>query len=191
LVGLAAAAARRRQCGREDGVGRREDAGPGDILLFARPNQTRDYLIKWVTGSCYYHAALAVGDGTVIEARPRGVIHNDLRGREGEYAVIPAPGGRGREALAWAEAHLGDGFDDEDMLVIALEHVFRHWKINYTRPGRFSCAELVAAAYRDAGVDLVPAKRPSEIAPGDFAPLLPARRQDDTSGTPTFHHALA
>ena len=147
---------------------------PGDILLFFRPNRTRDYLIEWVTGSHFYHAALWAGANTVIEARPAGVVHNSLRGREGEYVIVPAPGRdeRGTAAFAWAQTQLGSPFDRTDMLVIGLEHLFRHWRINYTRPGSYSCGELVAEAYFHAGVRLVPEKKPSETAPSDLARCL-------------------
>lgn len=148
----------------------------GDILLFFRPNRIRDYFIEWITGSHFYHAALYAGEKHVIEARPQGVIYNDLRGRESEYIILRAPGGQGcgAAALQWSKLQLGDPFDQMDLVVIALEHLFHYWKINYARPGRYTCAALVATCYfRGAGVRLVPDRDLDEVAPGDLGRLLP------------------
>jgi hypothetical protein len=147
---------------------------PGDILLFHHVARLRDVLITMVTHSPFYHTALYAGDGHVIEARPQGVIHNDLRGREQNFVVIPAPEGQGEAALTWARGQLGASFDRFDFLVIFLEHVFTHWHINYTPHGRYTCAELVVTAYQQVGVRLIPEKAVDEIAPGDLARLLPA-----------------
>jgi uncharacterized protein YycO len=154
------------------GYGRRTRPQPGDILLFFRPNRLRDYLIEAVTGSRFYHAALFAGDDRVIEASPAGVWENTLRGREGEFVTLPAPDGAGKQALAWARTQIGDPFDNLDVGVIFLERLFRGWRINYTMPGRYSCAELVADAFRHAGVDLIPDNKPSETAPADLAKRL-------------------
>lgn len=156
---------------------------PGDILLFTHGPRLRDVLIVMVTRSPFYHAALYAGDGQVIEARPQGVIHNDLQGREHHFAVLPAPEGKGEAALAWAKAHLGARFDRLDLLVIFLEHLFTHWHINYTPGDKYTCAELVATAFQHAGVRLVPEKELDEIAPADLARLLPPAVQPD-AGNP-------
>ncbi len=145
---------------------------PGDILLFHHVARLRDVLITMVTHSSFYHTALYAGDGQVIEARPQGVIRNDLRGREQNFVVIPAPEGRGRAALTWAEGQLGAPFDRLDFLVVFLEHVFKHWHINYTPHGRYTCAELVVTAYQQAGVRLIPEKDVDEIVPGDLVRYL-------------------
>lgn len=158
-------------------------AKPGDILLFFRPNRSRDYLIKWVTGSRFYHVALWAAPGQVVEARPKGVVEEGLEGREDEYIVVPAPQNRGEAALVWARTQQGAPFDTDDLIVVGLEHLFRHWKINYTKPGYYTCSELVVCAYRQAGVPLLPEKELSEIAPGDLAILLDA--EEDGSGTMT------
>ena len=151
----------------------RQSPQPGDILLFYRPRRGRDYFIRWLTRSPFYHAALFAGDNTVVEARPAGVGHNDLAGREDGFVVIPAPEARGAAALAWAKTQIGDKFDRKDFLVIWLEHVFVGWHINYAPPGRYTCAELITAAFRQAGFDPFPGEENSEIDPGDWAKYLP------------------
>lgn len=58
------------------------------------------------------------------------------------------------------------------MFVIALEHIFTHWHINYTTPDRYTCAEFVATAFDHAGVRLFPKMDLDEIAPANLAALL-------------------
>ena len=41
--------------------------------------------------------------------------------------------------------------------------------MNYTLPGCFTCGELVAIAYEQVGVPLVPNKKPYKISPGDIS----------------------
>jgi len=151
-----------------------DDPKPGDILLFYRPWRGRDYFIRWVTRSPFYHTAIYAGNGTVIEARPKGVSHNDLRGREDAYLVIPAPENKGEAALAWAKTRIGDPYDPLDGLVIGLEHVFVRWHINYTPPGRYTCAGFVTAAFEQAGFIPFPGRDYHDIAPADWACYLPA-----------------
>ena len=146
---------------------------PGDVLLFVRPHRLFDYLIKLMTLSKYYHAALYGGDGLVWEARPRGVECNDLRGRQGAYVVIPAPGGKGMEALAWAKTQKGAGYDRLDNLVVILEHVFVRLRLNIVPKGKYSCAEFVATAFYHAGERLFPDRDLNDIEPKDFARLCP------------------
>ena len=73
---------------------------PGDILLFHNA-RGMNKLITWFTGSPFYHAALYAGDGHTVEARTPGVVRQDLRGRENDFVVAPAPESKGAAALAW------------------------------------------------------------------------------------------
>ncbi len=175
----------RHQRGRDPAhtEGREIDPKPGDILLFHHVARLRDILIVLVTRSPFYHAALYAGEMRVIEARPQGVIHNDLKGREQNFVVLPAPQAKGEAALAWAKCQLGARFDRGDFLIIFLEHIFTHWHINYTTPDMYTCAELVTAAFQQAGVELVPGKDPDEVAPADLARLLPPAAQPPASMT--------
>ena len=146
----------------------------GDILLFSRPRRKRDWVIRWVTHSKYFHCAIYAGDWHVIEARPKGVARNDLRGREHGFVTISAPEGKGEEALNWVRGKLGEGFDQMDMVVILLEHIFWHLRINYTPRGKYTCAELVVEAFRNCGVPLCPGKPMAQVVPDDFSKLIPA-----------------
>ena len=154
-----------------------QEPQPGDILLFFLPHRKRDYLIKWVTRSRFYHAGIYAGGNRLIESRPKGVIDNDLCGREKAFVTLPAPDGKGEAALAWAKTQMGSPYDDRDVLVIFLEHVFTHWHINYNPLGKYTCGEFIAAAFQKAGVTLVPGMEVSSVSPGDIAHLLPKDEQ--------------
>jgi hypothetical protein len=144
---------------------------PGDILLFHKARGL-NRLITWFTRSPFYHVALYAGDGRTVEARTRGVVHDTLRGREGNFRVLPAPKGRGRAALAWARRQVGDGYDERDLLIILLERIFGRLYLP-TRPDAFTCGEFVATAFDKAGVALFPDRDLAAVVPADFAALLP------------------
>ncbi len=145
---------------------------PGDILLFHHAKGVNK-IITLVTGSPFYHSALYVSKDKAVEARLAGVLYRDMQRVESKYVVVPAPHGRGAEALAWAESQLGDAYDSLDLVVIVLDKLFRFVHFNYTPKDKFSCGEFVATAYDKAGIRLVPEKAINEIVPGDFATLLP------------------
>lgn len=153
---------------------------PGDILLFYRPGRKRDHIIQFFTDSPFYHAALFAGEGRVVEARPKGIIEDNLWGREQNFVVVPAPKERGREALEWARGQLGDPFSKADMFMNALDRIFVHWDINYTTPDKFTCAEFVATSFYHAGVPLFPGRDHDELSPADLATLLPSEALPET-----------
>ena len=147
-------------------------ANPGDVFLFFRPHRMVDYAYKLLMLSRYYHVAIYEGDGKVIEARPKGVGRHDLAGREGGYVVIPAPDGRGKEALDWAATQIGAGYDKMDNFVVALEHVFVRLHINKVPSGKYSCAEFIATAFFKAGIKLFPDRDLNDVEPKDFEKYL-------------------
>ena len=87
--------------------------------------------------------------------------------------MIPAPEGRGHEALAWARSQLGAKFDRLDFLVILLDRIVMRLRIHYEPVGKYSCAEFVAKAYAEAGVTLFPGRPHADVEPADFAKYLP------------------
>ena len=117
-------------------------------------------------------------DTFTIEARQRGVVRRDLRSKEGGHiwTVIPAPQGYGPAALEWARSQIGDKFDRFDLLVILIDRVFRPLQIHYEPFGKYSCGELVARAFREAGVVLFPELQDADVEPADFAQFLPPRK---------------
>jgi uncharacterized protein YycO len=145
---------------------------PGDILLFHNARGLNK-LITGFTGSPFYHAGLYAGDGRTVEARTAGVVRQDLRGRENDFVVVPAPEGKGIGALAWAETQVGDAYDDLDIAVIILDRICRFIHFNYAPRNKFSCGEFVAVAFDRAGAHLFPKRDLSDVVPGDFARFAP------------------
>lgn len=148
---------------------------PGDVLLFFHAHRGFDYVIKLMTFSKYYHCGLYAGGGRVIEARPRGVADNEIGSRAGGYDVLPAPEGKGAEALAWAQTQIGAGYDRVNMLTMFLEHVFVRLRLNIVPKGKYSCAEFVATAFYHASLRLFPDQDLNDVEPKDFARLLPRK----------------
>lgn len=145
---------------------------PGDILLFHNAKGL-NRLITLFTGSPFYHAGLYAGENRTVEARTSGVVRGDLRGREADYVVAPAPEGKGDAALAWAKTQIGDGYDELDVLVIVLDRLSRFLHFNYTSRNRYSCGEFIAIAFEKAGIRLVPERAPEDVVPGDLARFVP------------------
>ena len=147
------------------------DPQPGDILLFHHARGENRFITLF-TRSPFYHAAIYAGAGNAIESRPSGVRCNSLQGRENDFVVVPAPEGKGAEALAWARAQIGAPYDNLDVLVIILERLFTRLHLNYTPGNKFTCGEFVARAFAEVGVRLVPDRDIEDVVPGDFARLL-------------------
>ncbi|HVF84517.1 MAG TPA: hypothetical protein VM821_00935 [Abditibacteriaceae bacterium] len=149
---------------------------PGDILLFHRARKW-NRLITWFTKSPYYHAAIYAGDNHVVEARPRGVVCRDLNGPDGdkEFDVVPAPAGKGRDALDWAKMQLGSKYDNIGVATIVMDRICSSLHLSRQCEDKFSCGELVALAFEKAGVQMFPDREASEIVPADFTPMLPAK----------------
>jgi hypothetical protein len=152
---------------------------PGDILLFHHARDT-ELVVTLVTHSPFYHVALYAGDEKAVEARVKGVLCDTIADREGDYLIIPAPLDKGKEALAWAESKIGAPYDHKDMWLIVLEHMITRLHLNYTQKGKYTCAQFVAEAYKQAGVDLFPDKDVNNLIPGDFARLIPPELMPQT-----------
>ncbi len=143
----------------------------GDILLFYNAGGLAR-VITWVTRSPFYHVAIYAGNNHVVEARLPGVIQRDITNNY--YLVIPAPQGKGPAALEWAKQQLGDDYAVLQVLVNSLDRIVFRLPAAFKRQNnRFSCTELVDAAFMQVGVDLLPERRPEGLLPVDFVGLLP------------------
>jgi hypothetical protein len=65
-------------------------------------------------------------------------------------------------------------------MVLVLEKIFRHLRINYVSRDKFSCGEFVTEAFEQAGVTLFPDREPQDVLPADFARFLPAEAPEVT-----------
>lgn len=153
---------------------RSPDFTSGDFLLFYRA-RGRDRVISLVTGSPFFHVALARDEYVILEAVPCGVRRRDLRSEPDRhpYLVIPGLAQYRDAAVRWAESQVGDGYDSVDIGVIVLHRIFRLFAVNYTVGDRFTCGEFVARAYEVAGKRLFSDIDTADIEPADFRKLLP------------------
>ena len=147
---------------------------PGDILLFNHAKGLNK-LITGFTRSPFYHAGLYAGEGNTVEARTCGVVRENLRGRETDFVVAPAPEGKGVAALAWAETQIGDAYDHLDIAVIILDRLCRFIHFEYTPRNKYTCGEFVATAFDKAGIRLIPERDLGDVVPGDFARFVPSQ----------------
>jgi uncharacterized protein YycO len=139
-------------------------------------------LITLFSRSPYYHVGIYAGNGQVIEMRVRGLVQRDLRGRDGAhyFVVIPAPDGTGQAALEWAVSQKGAKYALNDIIVIALDKLFPHWRLKYPPGNTYTCGEFVAVAFAQAGIRLLPDVELSNTEPGDLACLVPSGAQPQT-----------
>ncbi len=151
-----------------------QHASAGDILLFQRARGL-NRIITWFSHSRFYHVGIYAGDTFVVEARPAGVVRRDLAssGHENHFRIIPAPQDKGRQALEWATSQIGDPYAPLSVLTLVCDRILKSWKIDITQPDEYSCGELVAQAFQEAGVRLFPDCDPTQVAPWDFARFLP------------------
>lgn len=157
------------------------EAKAGDILLFYRARGI-NRIITAFSRSRYYHVGMYAGDCYVVESRPRGVVKRNLRlpGGGHYFRIIPAPGGTevGKKALEYAERQIGDGYAVLSVLGLVFDRIFDFAHINLRQRDRYSCGELVAQAFVEAGIPLFPGRPIELVAPWDFARFLlrPQRR---------------
>lgn len=148
---------------------------PGDIVLFYNARGLSK-TISLFTHSPFYHVAVSAGDTKVIEAIPSGVVCRDLNpnGRKRSFTAIPAPGGAGAAAIAWARTQIGNGYDSRDLAALMLDRVFAHLHLNVSSGDRYTCGEFVACAFQRAGITVFPDIDMADVVPADFARLLPS-----------------
>ena len=151
---------------------------PGDILLFTdAPGLTR--VIPWFTNSRYYHVGLYEGGPFSLEARVNGVIRRDIsRDKQLVFRFVPMPREGTGAALDFIRKNLGANYDPLDIVAIMINHSFPKLRLNYSNSTRFTCGELIAEAWRSAGIDLFPGRQAELIVPGDFAQFLPVDSRD-------------
>jgi len=151
----------------------------GDILLTTDPEGKESKAIRVITNSPFSHAALCIEYGHFIEAIGPGVCRLAIMGtgarakeniqllRLSEKAV-PDAGRKAAAAAKRGEWFLSRGYSTSGALGVKLS-ILR----DPTRAELF-CSQLVARAYEEVGVELVPGKQAEAIAPGELAnsPLL-------------------
>lgn len=123
--------------------------------------------IRWQTRSQYSHASLYLPGQGIIEAREgKGVRHiSDFELKEGErieiYRIEGIADADANFAWEFAQAQIGKGYD----WTMVLRFVSRRQE-SRSSSEKWFCSELVYAALKAAGVDLLRATDPWEVSPG-------------------------
>jgi len=140
---------------------------PGDFGVVLRTEswwrQPVEALINWGSKSRAYHAFLAVGEGQLIEAEPKGArlaqvgehldaVWSDIQMTDAQRVQIAAAG----------RSYLGCEYNWLDDLAIGLARrgIAPKWVTRrLTDSDAVMCSQLVVIAYRSAGVDPFPGER--------------------------------
>jgi hypothetical protein len=138
-----------------------------DIVLISSAN-VASWIVRKGTRSHFGHAALCTRLGMLFEAVSTGVMRRSVIGtfttrREWIKVLRPAvPLGvnvHGREVAHYAERMYGRAYS----IRRAASSVFG-W-IDIADDGSTFCSRVIAEAYRDYGIELIPDKHPSKVYP--------------------------
>lgn len=142
-------------------------------------------LIRWGTESNYAHAFVYVGNGKIVEAVRHvqvapvtdytGIVWST--GRLGP-GLTPTTAQRHSIALA-AMGYVGESYNAMDIVAIALAQArMGHevdgdewWVKRLSDDHMLICSQLVACAYRFAGIDIFPGVLSGLISPGNLGSL--------------------
>lgn len=134
------------------------------------------WLIRLGTLSKWNHAFIVVGDGTFIEANPKGVqIVSGDRYPQAVYNTVDEISDEDRAKIVGAaRSYLGRpyGWLDIAALTLTLFGLNTHWvTARVSRQDRMICSQVVAQAYADADLPLFPFP-PYLVRPADLANRL-------------------
>ena len=134
-------------------------------ILFCRSNTFASWLIRKLTWSDWSHCVILEPDGVhTIEARWPEVRVATLTDVLLEYEVVEIvamPIANPQAAVSWAWNQVGKPYD----WMALFGFIFRP-KGDWTDPGKWFCAELVAMAWAHGGSPLVKADLVSRVTPG-------------------------
>lgn len=150
----------------------------GDFCVIGHGSSLTAMTIETFTGSPYYHAAIFVGNGDVIEARPEGVGAAPIgswTNRTILWSNLDLTDEQRKNICESARAMAGIPYSWVDIVALGLsawgitpEWV---WK-RLERSDRLICSQLVARCYHLAGINLIPSKADCRITPGDLADVI-------------------
>lgn len=155
-------------------------ARAGDVLLFHRPTNWQTIrqdpkgtfftaLIHLTTRSRYNHAALALGDGKMVEATAGGVNVNDIASSTDDITVIHVEYDDAEDledVLAYSTACVGTTYGYLNAFWCGLRNVLPG-AMQIKHGGTLICSELVAESLERAGEDFD--KDSALVSPGDLA----------------------
>jgi len=144
----------------------------GDVILTASPKHAMSEMIQLLTSSSYSHAILVLNPPYAIESSDYGVVKFRL-----DRFAVRAPA---NIAVRRLRPDLAQDFDfsalvkfsdklktreyaDRDMLLALFTLAPRF------EQGKFFCSQLVAEAYANSGLKVVPGRKPEKTTPGMLA----------------------
>lgn len=153
-------------------------------VIVSTTNATISRAIRTASASVVSHAMIYAGNGFVIEAIGSGVVKRPLPAAVGDASLAVAyrhrqmTEARANSIISFAEQQISRGYDVTGIIGQAGYQLDRWFLCNIlevrncesraqaanlwmSSAGRFFCSELVAAAYRQAGVPLVAARSDS------------------------------
>ena len=142
---------------------------PGDVLLLRRGTGILDRIVQIVTTSPYYHAAIVIDGGYLVEARFHGVAMrpvSEYGDRADVFQVLGATDAQREKACEFAKTKLHLPYGWKDILIDAL-NLGLHIPVGYRWKtyGHYDCSALVALAWATAGhpLTLCPVPTPGEL----------------------------
>lgn len=127
----------------------------GDVLLFKSSGTFVEDIVCDVTKSEYCHVAIAVGDGTLIEANGFIKTREIPVTQEPGFDVFRVPGLTASQAyriVEYAKKQIGTHYDYEKIIGLLIRfELFPHFK-GLTEEGHFICSGLVDDALIAGGV---------------------------------------
>jgi uncharacterized protein YycO len=160
---------------------------PGDFILTHRHNpmaglislgEKRRFRGQDAAFAHWSHCAMVVGvDGALVEAESTGVRRSPIsRYKDDEYHLVRLGSEfqtQGRsEAVAYSEAHVGQGFGYLALVGAAFFVVFG-WPLRLMRRDHQICSGLVVRALQKGG--LLPNADPALMLPADLAKIYNIR----------------
>lgn len=143
---------------------------PGDILLTARQGHGTSAAIRIGTFSKFSHAAIAGETGIFLEAQGEGVrrlaaVRLAIADPKNVRLLRLLPDVKNGLACAGLAAAVAQKYVSRGFwLAGTMASVVPGIRLD--NRSRFFCSHLVAQAYREAGVELLPHKEPAKVYPG-------------------------
>lgn len=143
----------------------------GDVLLFRADESFIEKAISEITRSPYVHCAIAVGDGTLIEANGFIKTREIPLSEEPGFDVYRIPGltvQQKEEIVNYAKAQIGTGYDYEEIVGLLIRFAIMHKFPGFHEEGHFICSGLVDDAFNAANVPRKNQDFIGNIAPGEL-----------------------
>lgn len=156
----------------------------GDIILFKSPRTWHDKLICRVTHGPYYHVAVALNAGFLIEAIGKGIAVSATPINPKVFDVIDMTeyeSDRAIElALAWCMVQRGKKYGWLDIAYQVLKFIFPNNPWQITQEGHWDCSDFVTRYIQKTGYPVPDSfSDPYKNTPNDIARIfqrLPARK---------------